>query len=42
MLTRPSKEIEKIVKSIALEIPDLTTIDKITKFKNLINKTNFI
>ena len=42
MLTKPSKEIEKIVKSIALEIPDLTTIDKITKFKNLINKTNFI
>ena len=42
MLTKPSKEIEKIVKSIDLEIPDLTTIDKITNFKNLINKSNFI
>ena len=42
MLTRPSKEIEKIVKSIGLEIPDLTTIDKITSFKKLVNKANFI
>ena len=42
ILTRPSKEIEKIVKSLGLEIPDLTTIDRITKFKNLISKTNFM
>ena len=42
MLTKPSNEIEKMVKSIAREIPNLSTIDKITKFKNLINKSNFI
>ena len=32
-LTKPNKEIEKIVKSLGLEMPDLTTIDKINKFK---------
>ena len=42
ILTKPSKEIEKILKSIALEIPNLTTIDKINSFKNMINKSNFI
>ena len=42
ILTKPSKEIEKIIKSIDLEMPDLTTIDKITNFKNSINKSNFM
>ena len=41
-LTKPNKEIEKIVKSLGLEMPDLTTIDKINKFKNLLSKTHFI
>ena len=42
ILTKPDKEIEKIVKSLGLEMPDLTTIDKINKFKNLLSKTHFI
>lgn len=42
MITKPKKEIEKILKSISLDIPDLTTIDKINQFKNLVNKTNFM
>lgn len=42
ILTKPDKEIEKIVKSLRLEMPDLTTIDKINKFKNLLSKTHFI
>ena len=42
ILTKPDKEIEKIVKSLGLEMPDLTTIDKINKFKSLLSKTHFI
>ena len=36
------KEIEKIVKSLGIEMPDLTTIDKIDRFKNTLNKGIFM
>ena len=42
LISRPAKEIEDIVKSIDMEMPDLTTIDKIDKFKNLLNKNTFM
>ena len=42
LISTPQKEIESIVKSIGLEMPDLTTIDKIDKFKNLLNKGAFM
>jgi len=38
MISKLMKEIEQIIKSIGLEIPDLTLIDKIYQFKNQINK----
>ena len=40
MISKPAKEIERIIKSIRLDMPDLTSIDKIYKFKNIINKVN--
>lgn len=42
LISKPSIEIEKIVKSIEIEMPDLTTIDKIDKFKNQLNKGIFM
>ena len=42
LISKPQREIESIVKSIGLEIPDLTTIDKIDKFKNSLNKDAFM
>ena len=42
LISTPAEEIKKIVKSIGLEMPDLTTIDKIDKFKNLLNKDIFM
>ena len=42
LISKPKNEIEKIVKSIGLEMPNLTTIDKIDKFKNLLNKDIFM
>lgn len=42
LVSNPEKEIEKILKSIKLEMPDLTTIDKIDKFKNQLNKGLFM
>ena len=42
LISKPKTEIEKIVKSIGLEMPNLTTIDKIDKFKNLLNKDLFM
>ena len=42
LISTPQKEIEQIVKSIGLEMPDLTTIDKIDKFKNKLNKGLFM
>ena len=42
LISTPSEEITKIVKSLGLETPDLTTIDKIDKFKNALNKDIFM
>ena len=42
LISTPDKEIEKIVKSVGLEMPDLTTIDKIDRFKNVLNKGIFM
>lgn len=42
LISTPKNEIEQIVKSIGLEMPDLTTIDKIDKFKNTLNKGLFM
>ena len=42
LISTPDYEIEQIIKSIGLEIPDLTTIDKIDKFKNTLNKGIFM
>lgn len=42
LLSKPQEEVEKITKSIGLETPDLTTIDKIDKFKNILNKNIFM
>jgi len=40
MISKPAKEIDKLIKSIGLETPDLTSVDKIYRFKNQINKVN--
>ncbi len=42
LITKPQKEIERIVESIGLKMPDLTTLDKIDKFKNILNKNIFM
>ncbi len=42
LITKPEKEIEMIFKSIDLEIPNLTTLDKIDKLKNQLNKNIFM
>ena len=42
LISTPTEEIKKIVKSLELEIPDLTTLDKIDKFKNILNKDIFM
>lgn len=42
LISKPKEEIEQIVKSVGLEMPDLTTIDKIDKFKNILNKGLFM
>ncbi len=42
LITKPEKEIEMIFNSINLEVPDLTTIDKIDKLKNWLNKDIFM
>ncbi|MGN0974131.1 MAG: IS1634 family transposase [Bacilli bacterium] len=42
LISTPDYEIEKIVKSLNMEMPDLTTIDKIDKFKNILNKVTFM
>ena len=38
IIKRPSLEFEKIVKALNLEMTNLTTIDKINQFKNILNK----
>lgn len=42
LISTPDIQIEKIVKSLGIEMPDLTTIDKIDKFKNQLNKDIFM
>lgn len=42
LISTPDSEVEKIIKSLDMEIPDLTTIDKIDKFKNVLNKDIFM
>ena len=42
LISTPDIQIEKIVKSLGIEMPDLTTIDKIDKFKNRLNKDLFM
>ena len=42
LISTPDIQIEKIVKSLGIEMPDLTTIDKIDKFKNQLNKDLFM
>ena len=42
LISTPNVQIEKIVKSLGLEMPNLATIDKIDKFKNQLNKGIFM
>lgn len=42
LISTPDIQIEKIVKSLEIDMPDLTTIDKIDKFKNILNKDIFM
>jgi transposase len=42
LINKPQEEIEMIIKSLGLNMPDLTTIDKIDKFKNTLNKDIFM
>lgn len=42
LISTPDIQIEKIIKSLGIEMPDLTTIDKIDKFKNQLNKGLFM
>ena len=42
LISTPDIQIEKIIKSLGMERPDLTTIDKIDKFKNQLNKDIFM
>ena len=38
MISKPSAHLEKIAKSLSVDIADLTTIDKINQLKNRVNK----
>ena len=40
MISKPMSELEKISKSLSINISDLTTIDKINQLKNQISKVN--
>lgn len=42
LISTPDIQIEKIIKSLGIEKSDLTTIDKIDKFKNQLNKGLFM
>ena len=42
LISTPDIQIEKIVKSLGFEMPNLTTIAKIDKFKNQLNKDIFM
>ena len=38
MISKPSAYLEKIAKSLSIDITNLTTIDKINQLKNHVNK----
>ena len=42
LISTPSDEIENIIKSLKIDMPDLTTINQIDKFKNILNKDIFM
>lgn len=42
LISTPDMQIERIIKSLEIEMPNLTTIDKIDKFKNILNKDIFM
>ena len=42
LISTPDIQIEKIIKSLGIEMPNLTTIDKIDKFKNQLNNYFFM
>ena len=42
LISTPDIQIEKIIKSLGIEMPNLTTIDKIDKFKNQLNNYLFM
>ena len=42
LISTSDLQIEKIIKSLGIEMPNLTTIDKIDKFKNQLNKDIFM
>ncbi len=40
MISKPATDLEKIAKSLSIDMSDLTTIDRINQFKKQINKVN--
>lgn len=42
LISTPDMQIERIIKSLEIEMANLTTIDKIDKFKNILNKDIFM
>lgn len=42
LVTTPCSEVEEIIGSLKLEVPDLTSIDKINQFKYLLRRTVFM
>ena len=40
MISKPMMELEKMSKSLLIDISDLITIDKINQFKNQVNKVD--
>ena len=42
LIRTPSDEIKNIIKSLKIDMPDLTAINQIDKFKNILNKDIFM
>lgn len=42
LISTPMSEVSEIINSLNLEMPDLSTIDRINQFKYLLNKTPFL
>lgn len=42
LISKPDKEVEKMISAIGMDMPDLTTIDKIDRFKNQLNKAHLM